>query len=70
MAFRKSDVEYRNRVEETLECMKLDGTLAAIHEKWLGAPPEPGSAAATVFEGYGIADLEGFDPTPHTASCR
>ena len=70
MAFRKEDAAYRNRVEEILECMKLDGTLAGIHKKWLGEAPAKGSAAATVYEGYGIRDLDGFDPTPHEATCR
>ena len=69
LAFRKQDSAYRNRVEEILECMKTDGTLAHIHEKWLGDSPAPSSAAATVYEGYGIAAFDGFDPTPHTASC-
>ena len=50
--------------------MKLDGTLAGIHEKWLGEAPLEGSAAATVYEGYGTRELDGFDPTPHEATCR
>lgn len=70
LAFRKDDAANRNRVEEILECMKTDGTLARIHEKWLGETPGPGSAAATVYAGYGIAELAGFDPTDHTLSCR
>lgn len=69
MAFRKDDAANRDRVEEILECMKTDGTLARIHEKWLGEAPAPDSAAATVYDGYGIEGFPGFDPTPHTASC-
>ena len=41
-----------------------------IHEKWLGEAPAEGSAAATVYEGYGTRELDGFDPTPHEATCR
>ena len=68
--FRHDDVEYRNRVEETLECMKLDGTMAELHEKWFGDPPADGSAAVTVLEGYGELGMEGDDPTPHVPRCN
>lgn len=68
--FRHDDVEYRNRVEETLECMKLDGTMAEMHEKWFGDPPADGSAAVTVLEGYGEPGMEGYDPTPHVPRCN
>jgi len=69
LAFRKDDVETRNRVEQLLECMKTDGTLARIHEKWLGATPEAGASAAKVFTGFGIEGMEGFDATPHALTC-
>ncbi len=69
LAFRKDDHDYRRRVEEILECMKSDGTLADIHEKWLGVKPEPDAAATRIFDGYGIEGLDGFDPTPHALTC-
>lgn len=69
-AFRHDDVEYRNRVEEIFECMKLDGTMAELHEKWFGDPPADGSAAVTVLEGYGEPGMEGYDPTPHVPRCN
>lgn len=68
-AFRHDDVAFRNRVEEILECMKIDGVMARLHEKWFGGPPAPGSAAATPLEGYGEPGMEGYDPTPHPAEC-
>ena len=37
--------EMRAQIENAIECLKLDGTLAALHEKWFGIPPAPGSAA-------------------------
>jgi polar amino acid transport system substrate-binding protein len=70
MAFRKNDVSLRNRVEAILECMKLDGTVAKLHEKWLGAAPAPGSAALTVREGYGEPGFDGHDPAPHPRQCQ
>lgn len=69
-AFRKEDVALRNAVEEAFECMKLDGTIAALHEKWFGIKPEPGSAAVTVYPGYGVPGMDGHDATPHTPKCK
>ena len=43
--------------------MKLDGTIANMHEKWFGVKPPPGSAAVTVFPGYGVPGMAGYDPT-------
>ena len=59
MPFRQDDVEMRNTVEEAIECMKLDGTITALSEKWFGVTPVDGSAAVTVFDGYGIPDSQG-----------
>ena len=50
--------------------MKLDGTIAAMHEKWFGIKPAPGSAAVTVFPGYGVPGMAGYDPTEHTPECN
>jgi polar amino acid transport system substrate-binding protein len=69
-AFRKEDVALRNAVEEAFECMKLDGTIAMLHEKWFGLKPEPGSAAVTVYPGYGVPGMDGHDATPHTPKCK
>lgn len=66
---RKDSTELRKSLEIATECMKLDGTIAKLHEKWFGVAPAPGSAAVTVFPGYGVPDMPGYDPTPHTPSC-
>ena len=66
---RKDSAELRKSLEVATECMKLDGTIAKLHEKWFGIAPPPGSAAVTVFPGYGVPDMPGYDPTPHTPSC-
>ena len=44
-------------------------TIAKFHEKWFGVKPAPGSAAVTVFAGYGVPGMEGYDPTEHTPKC-
>ena len=46
-----------------------NGTIAKMHEKWFGVAPAAGSAAVTAFPGYGVPDMSGYDPTPHTPSC-
>ena len=66
---RKDSAELRKTIENPIECIKLDGTMAKLHEKWFGVAPAPGSAAVTVFPGYGVPDMPGYDPTPHTPAC-
>ena len=67
---RKDSAEMRKTIENAIECIKLDGTMAKLHEKWFGLAPAPGSAAVTVFPGYGVPDMPGYDPTPHTPACN
>lgn len=69
--FRKDDAAMRDRVEQAVECMKLDGTFARLHEKWFGIKPEPGSAALTVSVGYGVPGMEGYEAEAyHIPRCR
>lgn len=68
--FRKDDVKMRNTVEEAIECMKLDGTMAKMAEKWFGVKPDPGSPAVTVYPGYGVPGYTGYDPTEHKPNCK
>lgn len=70
LAFRNEDVEYRNRVESILECMKFDGALAELHRKWFGADPDPQSSMMAVYVGYGVPGLPGNDPTPRMPTCE
>ena len=71
-AFRKDDVKLRNAFEDALECMKLDGTVVKLAEKWFGTKVAVGPAASTVFPGYGVPGpgYGGYDPTPHTPKCN
>jgi polar amino acid transport system substrate-binding protein len=66
---RKDSAELRKSLENAIECMKLDGTIAAMHEKWFGIKPAAGSAAVTVFPGYGVPGMPGYDPTEHKPAC-
>jgi polar amino acid transport system substrate-binding protein len=67
---RKDSTELRKVLENATECMKLDGTIAKMHETWFGIKPPAGSAAVTVFPGYGVPGMQGYDPTEHTPACN
>jgi polar amino acid transport system substrate-binding protein len=69
-AFRKDDPKLRNAFEQALECMKKDGTVATLAEKWFGSKAVGGPAAVNAFPGYGVPDLPGYDATPHTPKCN
>ena len=68
-ALRKDSKELLGQVENAIECMKKDGTIAAMHERWFGIKPLPGSAAATIFPGTGVPGMPGYDATPREAKC-
>ena len=70
VALRKDSAELRKSLDEAVECLKTDGTIAKLHEKWFGIKPAPGSAAVTVFAGYGVPDMPGYDPTAHQPTCK
>jgi polar amino acid transport system substrate-binding protein len=68
--FKKGDEKLRNAFEDALECMKQDGTVAKLAEKWFGVKSEPGSATVTIYPGYGVPGMDGHDPTPHALKCK
>ncbi len=70
LPFRKDDVKNRNRVEEAMECAKMDGTIGRMAEKWFGVKPDPDSPAVVVFPGYGVPGYDGYDPTEHKPKCK
>lgn len=67
--FRKDSVALRNQVEDALECMKRDGTVARLSEKWFGVAPAADDLERTAVPGYGVPDMPGYDPTPHEPRC-
>lgn len=69
-AFRKDDPQLRNAVDEAIECLKMNGTLPKLYEKWFGHKPAPDSATVTVYAGYGVPGMPGYDPKEHKPSCK
>ena len=60
----------RDQLETAIECLKQEGAIAKLHEKWFGIAPAAGSAAVTVFPGNGVPDMQGYDPAPRTLEVR
>jgi polar amino acid transport system substrate-binding protein len=69
MPFRSDDVELRDKVENVIECLKIDGTIAQLHEKWFGTIPAAGSVAVTPLAGHGQPGFNGFADDGHVPSC-
>lgn len=69
MPFRKGDEELRATVESVIECMKLDGAMAALHQKWFGTEPAAGSAAVTPIKGFGEPGFAGYVEDDHEFAC-
>ncbi len=67
--FRRDSGALRNQVEDVIVCMKRDGTVARLSEKWFGSAPGPDQAERIEFPGYGVPDLPGYDPTPQNPTC-
>ncbi|MCA0997193.1 transporter substrate-binding domain-containing protein [Alloyangia pacifica] len=67
--FRKDDVETRNKIDAVLECLKTDGTMVALSEKWFGVTPTEGTTIVTPTPGYGTPGFDGYDEAEHEVSC-
>jgi len=67
--FRQDSGALRNRVEDVLTCMKRDGFIARLSERWFGNRPGPDQAEVMEFPGYGPPGLPGYDPTPQNPTC-
>lgn len=68
--FRKDNVALRNQIQDVLACMKRDGTVAKLSEKWFGAAPSEDDLERVVAPGYGVPGMPGYDPTPHEITCK
>lgn len=66
---RKDNVALRNELQDTLDCMKKDGTIAKMAEKWFGKKPDADDLAVVITPGYGVPGMPGYDPTPHELKC-
>ncbi|MGR3804742.1 transporter substrate-binding domain-containing protein [Marinibacterium profundimaris] len=68
--FRKDDTETRDKIDAVLECLKSNGTMAALSEEWFGVTPAEGTTIVTPTPGYGTPGFDGYDDTAHDMSCE
>lgn len=68
-AFRYGSEELRNEVEEAIECMKQDGRLVELYEKWYSETPDADGPLTTVYPGFGAPGFKGHDDVEHTPDC-
>ena len=66
---RKDNAALRDKIEVAIECMKKDGTLARMHERWFGVAPAADSPTVTIYPGSGVPGTTGYDATPHELVC-
>jgi ABC-type amino acid transport substrate-binding protein len=69
LAFRADDKAGRDAASMALKCMKQDGFVGKLAEKWFGFKPAADSVAVKVETGTGVPGFEGYDPTPVTLKC-
>ena len=67
--FRIDDRAGRDQISMVIKCMKQDGTLAALHEKWFGAKPAADSSTLKIASGHGVPNMEGYDAAPVALKC-
>jgi polar amino acid transport system substrate-binding protein len=66
---RKDSAALRNQIQDVLDCMKKDGTIAKMSEKWFGRVPPADALERVITPGYGVPGMPGYDPTPHPLHC-
>jgi len=64
----KDNPKLRAELQDALDCMKKDGSLPKLYEKWIG-PSQPDGLERTITPGYGVPGMAGYDPTPHELHC-
>ena len=70
MAFRLDDKAGRDAAGNALKCMKQDGTIGKLVQKWFGYVPSADSTPMKPAVGQGVEGLAGYDPTPVTPNCK
>ena len=66
---RKDNVVLRDKLDGAIECMKKDGYLTKLHEKWFGYKPAADSASVVVSPGAGVPNMPGYDAKATVPGC-
>ena len=67
--FRADDKAGRDQISMVVKCMKQDGGMAALYEKWFGGKPPAESSTAKIAPGHGVPNMDGYDATPVALKC-
>ncbi len=67
--FRKDETALRDEMDDVLKCMKKDGTIAKLSEKWFGAKPAEDDLENVTFPGHGVPGLPGYEPNASEPDC-
>ena len=67
--FRKDEAALRDEMQDALKCMKKDGTMAKLSEKWFGSKPAPDDLESVTLPGYGVPGMPGYDPNAPDPHC-
>ena len=65
----KNNPKLRAQLQDAIDCMKKDGSLVKLSEKWLGYTPGPDALERVITPGYGVPGMPGYDPTLHELHC-
>lgn len=69
LSFRQDSEEMRNLVDRAIECLKLDGSMAGLSQKWFGVEPAADTTIVTPTPGFGVPGFTGYTESDHEASC-
>ncbi|HVB67635.1 MAG TPA: transporter substrate-binding domain-containing protein [Acetobacteraceae bacterium] len=67
--FRKDEVPLRNEIDNVLKCMKKDGTIDRLAQKWFGVTPAPTDLENVIYPGNGIPGDPGYQPHNPPPDC-
>ncbi len=67
--FREDETALRDEIDDVLKCMKKDGTIAKLSEKWFGTKPAPDDLENVTFPGHGVPGLPGYQPNAPDPDC-
>lgn len=70
LAFRQGDEELRATFDRAIECLKANGTIADLSEKWFGVTPDGGAVPVTPQPGYGVPGNPGYVEDDHPLGCE
>jgi polar amino acid transport system substrate-binding protein len=67
---RKDNFALREKIDLAIECMKHNGVIAELYEKWFDMAPDAKSASVVIYPGLGVPGMPGYDPKPHQLNCK